>query len=120
MSELTDIKPCRVCDTIPDKGYPPSRVTKKDWICSKCSNSNRNKWWAKAQVRRKELKNLQGIKDSVSKIDRGLENLSDIPDIPRCPFCIKKMRPNREYKDKEKPLNWHCSSCNEIIVVKGI
>ena len=110
------IKPCRVCKETPDAGYPPSRAYKRDWICNTCSNARRAIWWAKAQIKRRQLKDTPKYMSLEETVARGLDYVTLLETTPNCPFCREAMRPNRSSKELGTPLNWVCSPCNEIII----
>lgn len=115
-----DIKPCRACGKIPEKGYPPSRIVKKDWICTTCANEARNKWWARYRFKKLQAKNYEGAGSTVAALEAQLEFIEVMEDAPTCPFCNGRMKPNRTYKDRGKRLTWQCQSCNDAILAKEI
>ena len=114
------MRPCRVCDKIPKKGYPKSRVARSDWICVSCSNKNRAKWWAKSKLRQKEAKSLKPIQSIKNKLQAYMPLLDYLPNTPLCPVCEGKLKATRVASEKSKPLGWTCHSCNQVILAKGI
>ena len=114
-----NIKPCRVCGKT-NVVYPPSRIKKKDWICTDCSNKQRNEWWSKYRAKKREMENPQKTGSEIATLEAQLEFLQVMEDKPTCPFCKRKMTPTRGYTDRGKKLGWECIRCNDLIIGKGL
>jgi len=115
-----NIKPCRVCNEVPEKGYPQSRIDKSDWICVSCSNELKAKWWAKVRLKKREAKNPILTKTTVDTIKAKIVLLSYLSDKPACMFCDQEMAHSRIVEGEGKPLTWQCHKCNDIIRAEGI
>jgi len=117
MPRAVEVKPCRVCGDN-DINYPPSRLKKKDWICTPCSNGKRKEWWARYRAKKRELANYERTGNEKAVLEAQLEFLDVMDDKPECSFCFRKLTATRRSKDYGKPLMWQCLPCNDLIIAK--
>lgn len=113
-----ETKPCRVCKKVNPK-YPPSRLLKRDWICTKCANVDRNKWLAKDRLKKRKYANFEKTADAIATLEAHLEFIGIMDNTPTCPFCNIKMRATRGYLDRGERIAWECAPCNDIVMTRG-